>query len=501
MSGGFRQQRDVISRRTFLGRSGAGMGAVALAELLNERASGQSDLGSSSARPPHAPAKAKHLIFLFMAGAPSQLDLFDFKPVLSDYHGKTADRELLGDTRFQQIKPRNKNLPSKLLGTPYRFRQHGESGAWVSELLPHFSTVVDEVAFLKGMTFNDQIFDHPFAQLILMTGAPLEGRPTLGAWLSYGLGNENANLPAYIVLMSNLLPRGGPGIAGSGFLPSVHHGVPFSCHQDPVLFLSNPPGVDVPTRRRTVDAINALNGIRRDVVGDPEISTRIAAFEMAFRMQTSAPELVDLSRETKHTLDMYGAEPGKQSFANNCLMARRLIERGVRTVQLVDLDWDHHGDTQNRDLMQALPRQAASVDRAITALLRDLKQRGLWEETLVVWAAEFGRTPIDEKRGGSQFLGRDHHPFAGTFWLAGAGVKQGITLGGTDELGFHAVEHATEVFDVQATILHLMGLDHERLTYRYQGRDFRLTDVAGSVIHDALTKNLAVADRRECAVL
>lgn len=478
--------RDAVSRRAFLGQSGAGMGSAALAALLSETASGQTEDSSIAVPLPHVPAQAKHLIFLFMAGAPSQLDLFDYKPVLSDYHGKTADRELLGDVRFQQLKPRNKNVPSKLLGTPYKFRQHGASGAWVSELLPHFSTVVDEVAFLKGMTFNEQIFDHPFAQLILMTGAPLEGRPTLGAWLSYGLGNENANLPAYVVLMSNLLPRGGPGIAGSGFLPSVHHGVTFSCHQDPVLFLSNPPGVNPQTRRRTIDAINSLNGLRRGLVGDPEISARIAAFELAFRMQTSAPELVDLAQESKHTLEMYGAEPGKQSFANNCLMARRLVERGVRTVQLVDLDWDHHGDTQNRDLMHALPRQAASVDQAVTALLRDLDQRGLLEDTLVVWAAEFGRTPIDEKRGGSVFLGRDHHPFAGTFWLAGAGVKKGMTLGATDELGFHAVQDATEAFDVQATILHLMGLDHERLTYRHQGRDFRLTDVYGRVIREVL---------------
>lgn len=478
---------DCFSRRAFLSRSGAGMGTFALASLLGSSASANDTSADSVDRSPHFPARAKHLIFLFMAGAPSQLDLFDYKPMLNEFDGKTADRELLGDVRFSQLRPRDRNWPSKLLGSPYKFRQHGESGALVSELLPHFSEVVDDVSFLKGMRFDGEVFDHPFAQLTLLTGAPLEGRPSLGSWLSYGLGSESTNLPAFVVLMSNLLPRGGSGILNSGFLPSVHQGVPFCCQGDPVLFLANPPGITADARRHTVETINALNGLRRDLVGDPEISTRIAAFELAYRMQTSAPELVDLSQEPQHILELYGAEPGAQSFANNCLLARRLIEQGVRTVQLVDLDWDHHGDTGKRDLMNALPRQCVSVDRAIAALLRDLKQRCLLEETLVVWAAEFGRTPIDEARPGTDHLGRDHHPFAGTFWMAGAGVKPGMTLGATDELGFMAVERPTEVFDLQATILHLMGLDHEKLTYRSQGRDFRLTDVSGSVIHELLT--------------
>jgi len=460
------------------------MGGVALASLLSDQsraaAKGTSDLS------PHYGPKAKHLIFLFMAGAPSQMDLFDYKPKLNAFHGKTADRELLGDERFSQLRPRNKGKPSKLLGSPYKFARHGESGALVSELLPHIAGVADDISFLKGMKFDPTVFDHPFAQLTLLTGAPLEGRPSLGAWLSYGLGSENANLPSFVVLMSNLLPRGGAGAWSSGFLPSVHQGVPFNCHGDPVLYLANPPGVTADARRRTVETINSLNGIRRDFVGDPEISTRIASFELAYRMQTSAPELVDLASESQHLLELYGAEPGKQSFANNCLLARRLVERGVRTVQLVDLDWDHHGDTAQRDLLGALPRQCASVDRAIAALLTDLKQRGLLDETLVVWGAEFGRTPIDEARQGTTHLGRDHHPFAGTFWMAGAGIKPGVSLGGTDELGFMAVERPTEVFDVQATILHLMGLDHEQLTYRTQGRDFRLTDVYGSVIGEVV---------------
>lgn len=460
------------------------MGAVALASLLSEGAPAATTGAVSGL--PHRPARAKHLIFLFMAGAPSQLDLFDYKPKLNEYNGRTCDRELLGDERLSQLRPRNKNAPSKLLGSPFKFGRYGESGALVSELLPHIAGVVDQISFLKGMTFDGEVFDHPFAQLNLLTGAPLEGRPSLGAWLSYGLGSENANLPAFVVLMSNIMPRGGSGAWGAGFLPSVHQGVPFNCHGDPVLFLANPPGVTGDARRRTVETINGLNRLRRDVVGDPEISTRIAAFELAYRMQTSAPELVDLSQEPQHILELYGAEPGKQSFANNCLLARRLVERGVRTVQLVDLDWDHHGDTAARDLMGALPRQCASVDRAIAALLTDLRQCGLLDETLVVWGAEFGRTPIDEARLGATHLGRDHHPFAGTFWMAGAGIKPGLTLGSTDELGFMAVERPTEVFDVQATILHLMGLDHERLTYRTQGRDFRLTDVYGRVIEDVL---------------
>ncbi|WP_010585635.1 DUF1501 domain-containing protein [Schlesneria paludicola] len=480
---------DLIRRRVFLAGSGAGMGGFALASLFASDA--RVDVSPPTAPDrlvgfPHFAPRAKRIIFLFMAGAPSQLDLFDDKPMLRKMNGKTADRESLGDVRFSQIRSRNKSRPSKLLGSPYKFQQHGQSGALVSELLPHFSGVVDDVAFLKGMRFDGQVFDHPFAQLNLMTGSPLEGRPSLGAWLSYGLGRENDNLPAFIVLLSNLLPRGGPGMMSSGFLPSVHQGVPFCCQGDPVLFLSNPQGVTPEVRRRTVETINNLNALRRDLVGDPEISTRIAAFEMACRMQTSAPELVDFSNEPQHIQTMYGAEPGKQSFANNCLLARRLVEQGVRIVQLVDLDWDHHGDTQARDLMQALPRQCRSVDRAIAALLRDLKQRGLLDDTLVVWASEFGRTPIDEERDGSIYLGRDHHPFAGTFWMAGAGIKAGMTMGATDELGFQAIEQPTDIYDFQATILHLMGLDHERFTYRFQGRDFRLTDVAGRVIHEVL---------------
>ncbi|MBM4075602.1 MAG: DUF1501 domain-containing protein [Planctomycetes bacterium] len=482
---------DLCNRRMFLSQSGVGV--IALASLLNESRDVAARLlaANNSRRDasgfPNYPARAKRLIFLFMAGAPSQLDLFDYKPRLIEFTGKTADRELLGDVRFAQLRPRNPKQPSKLLGTPFEFKRHGESGAYVSELLPHFSNVVDEVAFMKGMKFDPRVFDHPLAQLTLLTGAPLEGRPSLGSWLSYGLGSENQNLPAFIALFSNLMPRGGPGVTSSGFLPSIHQGVPFHCNGDPVLFLSNPNGLPPDVRKKTVETINLLNEIRRDAIGDPEISTRISAFEMACRMQTSAPELVDLTNEPKHILEMYGAQSGQQSFANNCLLARRLIERGVRIVQLVDLDWDHHGDTQQRDLMNALPKQCQSVDRPVNALIRDLKQRGLLDDTLIVWAAEFGRTPIDERRAGAGHLGRDHHPFAGTFWMAGAGVKKGITLGATDELGFQAVENPMDVFDLQATILHLMGIDHERFTYRERGRDFRLTDVSGRVIQELIS--------------
>lgn len=477
---------DLFSRRTFLSTGAMGLGSAALTSLLGQSVTAAMTKPSAFS-PTHHEPKAKRVIFLFMAGAPSQLDLFDYKPKLNEFNGKTADRQLLGDVRFSQIKPRNANFPSKLLGSPYKFQQRGESGAWVSELLPHLAGIADELTFMKGMKFDPQNFDHPFAQMQLLTGGNLEGRPSLGAWLSYGLGSENENLPAFIVLMSNLVPRGGPGLISSGFLPSVHQGVPFCCQGDPILFLSNPAGISSSVRQRTIETINSLNRIRRDQLGDPEISTRIASFEMACRMQTSAPELVDFSSEPKHVLEMYGAEPGKQSFANNCLLARRLIEKGVRIVQLVDLDWDHHGDTKARDLIHALPNQCKSVDQSITALMTDLKQRGLLEDTLVVWAAEFGRTPIDEARGDTVFLGRDHHPFAGTFWMAGAGVKKGLTIGATDELGFQAVEATTDVFDFQATLLHLMGLDHEQFTYRSQGRDFRLTDVSGRVIHEILT--------------
>lgn len=486
---------DLLKRSAFLSRSGIGMGAAALASLLNgnlakaspkpeEESANSAQTMPVAGGTPHFAPRAKQIIFLFMAGGPSQLDLFDYKPALNALDGKTVDPKEIGDERFAQIRPRNRYMTPRLLASPYKFKQHGESGAYVSELLPHLSGVVDEITFIKSMHTNPKLIDHPFAQLMLTTGTQIEGRPSLGAWLSYGLGSENENLPAFIALLSNLFPRGGPGILGSGFLPSMHQGVPLRSEGDPILFLSNPNGMSSEVRRRTVDAVNSMNAIHQRLVGDPEISSRIAAYEMACRMQTSAPELVDLSSEPRHILKLYGAAPGKTSFANNCLLARRLIEQGVRMVQLVDLDWDHHGDTQKRDMIKALPLQCQSVDRAVAGLLRDLRQRSLLDQTLVVWAAEFGRTPVRENRGAAQFIGRDHHPFAATFWMAGGGVRQGMTYGATDELGFQATENRMHIHDLQATILHLMGLDHERLTYRFQGREHRLTDVEGRVVQE-----------------
>lgn len=485
---------DPLRRRAFLSGSSGGLGAFALASLLDRdetlasapdetRLDGPAGSSGVSAAPHFAP-KARRIIFLFMAGAPSQLDLFDYKPALKSFDGRTADPKELGKERFSQIRSRNPFSAPRLLATPYKFQQHGQSGAYVSELLPHISEVVDEITFIKSMYTDPRLIDHPFAQLMLTTGTQIEGRPSLGAWLSYGLGSENENLPAFIALLSNLSPRGGPGILGSGFLPSVHQGVPLRSEGDPILFLSNPGGMPHQTRRKTIDVIKSINEIHQQRVGDPEIASRIASCEMACRMQTSAPELVDLSNEPRHILDLYGAEPGKTSFANNCLLARRLIEKGVRMVQLVDLDWDHHGDTELRDIMTALPKQCRSVDRAVAGLLRDLRQRSLLDETLVVWAAEFGRTPIRENRAGGKYTGRDHHPFAATFWMAGGGVRQGMTYGATDELGFQAVENRMHIHDLQATILHLMGLDHKKLTYRFQGREQRLTDVEGRVVSD-----------------
>jgi hypothetical protein len=486
---------DLMTRGAFLTQSGMGMGAAALASLLRadsvsavqksvEGLTNTAPLTSAPLGKPHFAPRAKRIIFLFMAGGPSQLDLFDYKPALNAMDGKTIDPKELGEERFAQIRPRNRFKTPRLLASPYKFRQHGESGAYVSELLPHLAGVADEITFIKSMRTDPKLIDHPFAQLMLATGTQSEGRPSLGAWLSYGLGSENENLPAFIALFSNLFPRGGPGIIGSGFLPSKHQGVPIRSEGDPILFLSNPNGMSGDVRRRTVDVVNSLNAMHQQLVGDPEIASRIAAYEMACRMQTSAPELVDLSTEPKHILELYGAEPGKTSFANNCLLARRLIEKGVRMVQLVDLDWDHHGDTKLRDMMNALPQQCRSVDRAVAGLLQDLRQRSLLEETLVVWAAEFGRTPVLEDRGSGQFLGRDHHPFAATFWMAGGGVRQGMTYGTTDELGFQATENPVHIHDLQATILHLMGLNHERLTWRFQGREHRLTDVEGRVVQE-----------------
>ncbi|MDG2470220.1 MAG: DUF1501 domain-containing protein [Pirellulaceae bacterium] len=416
-----------------------------------------------------ASPKAKNVIFLHMVGAPSHLDLFDYKKSLQDHDGELCPDKYLAGQRFAFLRGH-----PKLLGTRFQFKKFGKSGQQFSELLPHLSSVGDEICLIK--TLHTTQFNHAPAQLFFQTGFERFGRPTLGSWLSYGLGSENQDLPAFVVLITGSVAGAGNSLWGSGFLPTEHQGVEFRSKGDPVLFLSNPKGVDRSDRRQVVDGINFLNSQRLMDVGDPEISTRIKQYELAFRMQASVPELMDISQETKQTHQMYGTTPGKSSFANNCLLARRLVERGVRYVQLFDQGWDHHGG-----LFKSLPAKAKQVDRPIAALIQDLKQRGLLEETLVVWGSEFGRTPMQQSNA---TVGRDHHKDAFTVWMAGGGVKGGMTFGQTDELGYFPVENPVEVHDFHATLLHLLGLDHQKLTFRYQGRKFRLTDVAGNVITD-----------------
>jgi hypothetical protein len=420
---------------------------------------------------PHFPPKAKSVIFLFMAGAPSHLELFDYKPQLAKYDGTLPPAELLKGYRAAFINP-----SSKLLGPKFKFAKYGKNAAELSELLPRLATVVDDVAIVKSMVTD--AFNHAPGQLLMNTGTQQFGRPSMGAWVLYGLGSESRDLPAFVVFSSGAKgPSGGNSCWGSGFLPTVYQGVQFRSSGDPVLYLSNPRGVDKELERDSLDSIRRLNQMRLGVTGDPEIATRISSFEMAFRMQSSAPELMDVSREPKKVLEMYGAEPGKPSFANNCLLARRLVERGVRFVQLYHEAWDQHGN-----LVKDIKKNCQDTDQACAALVQDLKQRGMLDSTLVVWGGEFGRTPMSQ--GGTD--GRDHHPNAFTMWLAGGGTKRGITFGESDELGFNVVRDKVHVHDLQATILHLLGFDHTKLTYRFQGRDFRLTDVHGEVVKELL---------------
>ncbi len=462
------------SRRWFLKDCGLSLGSVALASLLgNDDASAATvDPRSRTAEAPHFPAKAKNVIFLFMGGAPSHLDLFDNKPVLRKLDGTNPPPELLEGYRSAFIRPEN-----KLLGSKFPFTTYGSCGMEMAEILPHIGSCADDIALIRSMVTD--AFNHSPAQVLMATGSQQFGRPSLGSWVSYGLGSENKNLPAFVVMSSGLKgPSGGNANWASGFLPSVHDGVSFNSTGEPVLYLDNPKGITRGQQRQTIEAVNALNHKRFESIGDPEISSRIAAFEMAFRMQDVAPEVTDISLEPPSVLEMYGAEPGKRSFANNCLLARRLVERGVRFVELFHESWDQHGN-----LTRDLKKNCKDVDQPCAALLKDLKQRGLLSETLVIWGGEFGRTPMVQ--GGND--GRDHHPNAFTMWMAGGGTKGGITLGTTDDLGFNAVEDKVHVHDLNATILHLLGIDHTRLTYRAQGRDFRLTDVHGNVVHKILT--------------
>jgi hypothetical protein len=470
------------TRRHFFHDCALGLGSVALSSLLCDQSThAATAVNPLAPRPTHFPAKAKSIIFLFMAGGPSQLELFDHKPVLKQLNGKPIPDSFIKGKRFAFMDSFTKEVP-KLLGTRRTFAKHGRSGTEVSSLLPHMATVVDDIAVIRSMATN--VFNHGPAKIFVNTGSPQFGRPSMGSWVTYGIGSESQNLPGFVVLQSGPRgPRGGTANWGSGFLPTTFQGVPFRSSGEPILNLTSPQGVTSTRQRQSLDALRDLNAARLDATGDPEIATRIASYEMAYRMQTSAPELIDVSGETMPTLEMYGAKPGQVSFANNCLLARRLVERGVRFVQLYHTEWDHHGNGGD-NLDEGLEKVCRDVDRPAAALIKDLKQRGLLDSTLVIWGGEFGRTPMGEQR---EKVGRNHHIDAYTMWMAGAGVKRGITVGQTDELGFAAVEDRVHVHDLQATVLHLLGLDHKRLTFRFQGRDFRLTDVHGEVVTKLLT--------------
>ncbi len=462
------------TRRWFFRECGVGLASIALGSLLGPRLAGAEPAAFDPMAPkaPHFPGKVKRVIYLFMAGAPSHLELFDNKPELSKWDGKLPPAELLKGYRAAFINPN-----SALLGPKFKFARYGRNGVELSELLPHLGTMADDICFLKAM--HTDAFNHAPAQIFMNTGSTQFGRPSIGAWVTYGLGSETRDLPAFVVLSTGTKgTSGGSSNWGPGFLPSVYQGVLLRNTGDPVLYLSNPPGVDARTQRDSLDVIRQLNQKRLGLVGDPEIATRINAMEMAFRMQTSAPELGDLSKEPAHILEAYGATPGKTDYAGACLLARRMIERGVRFVQIFHEAWDQHSA-----LVADLQKNCRDTDRATAALLADLKQRGLLDDTLVVWGGEFGRTPMVQ--GGND--GRDHHPNCFTTWMAGGGLKKGFTYGESDPFGFNGIRDQVHVHDLNATILHLLGFDHTRLTYRFQGRDFRLTDVHGEVVKAILT--------------
>jgi Protein of unknown function (DUF1501) len=466
-----------VTRRHFFRECGVGVGKIALASLLTDAFHTRATAAANplAPRPPHFAPKATRVIHLFMAGAPSQLDLFDYKPALAKYEGKPIPPEIIQGQRYAFIRP-----DAAALGPRFRFAKHGRCGADLSEMLPHLAQVVDHVCLVKSV-HTDQ-FNHAPAQIFLNTGFAQPGRPSLGSWVTYGLGALTSDLPAFVVLSTGSGISGGAANWSSGFLPTVYAGVRFRNQGDPILDVTAPPGVDARLQRDTLDLVGALNRRRLDRDGDPEIATRLASYEMAYRLQTSAPELTDLRSESKATLALYGADPDKPSFARACLLARRMIERGVRFVNIYHEGWDAHTDVAGN-----LRKNCGETDRASAALVLDLKQRGLLDETLVIWGGEFGRTPMVESNPAlGRSLGRDHHPQAFTVWLAGGGVKPGLTYGATDDLGFHVVEKPVHVHDLQATILHLLGFDHERLTFRYAGRDFRLTDVHGRVMRDLL---------------
>ena len=465
------------TRRYFFGECATGLGALWLSQA-SSRANASSPTDSTLSPAP----RAKRVIFLHMIGGPSQLDLFDRKPELDRFDGQECPEEFLKAQRFPFIR----GVP-KMMGTQYPFEQRGESGAWVTDRLPHFSQVVDEVCFIKSM-YTDQ-FNHGPAQLMVHSGQPRIGAPSIGSWVTWGLGSENENLPGYIVLLSGgRQPRVGKSLWGAGYLPSVYQGIQCRSQGDPVLNVSNPQGVSRENRRAALDTLRRLNERNYESFGDPETLTRISQYEMAFRMQETVPEAMDLSSEPEHIQQQYGAEPGKVSFANNCLLARRLVERGVRYVQLFDWGWDSHGSSEQQALNLGFQEKCREADRPMTALLIDLKQRGLLEDTLVVWSGEFGRTPMREFRAGERkFVGRDHNPNAFTLWMAGGGIKPGMTYGETDDMGYTPAVNPVALRDFHATLLHLLGLDHSRLTVPFQGLDQKLTTVTPArVIHEVL---------------
>ena len=461
--------RAELTRRRFLRGGGSFAASVALASLL-----GAGEKGGGSLGVPHFAPRAKRVISLFMSGGPSQVDLFDDKPLLRKLNGKPMPKEIIGNHEFAMIKS-GKPL---VKGSPFKLRPQGESGTVVSELLPRLSKVADEIAVVRSL--HTDTFNHDPAVTMMNTGFVTFGKPSMGAWLSWGLGSENSDLPAYTVLVSGVKLQ--PLLTnywGSGFLPSRHQGVQLRSKGDPVLFLSNPPGVDPDVRRQQLDLIGWMNNRHFDRIGDPEIRTRIEAFELGYRMQSSVPGLMDISKEPRSVHELYGTKPGQVSFSNNCLLARRLVEQGVRCVQLYHTGWDQHA-TIEKDHR----RQCAAVDQGAAALLVDLKARGLLDETLVVWGGEFGRTPMAQGGGGN--YGRDHHPYGFSAWMAGGGIKPGVTYGTTDDFGYFAAENKVHVHDLHATILHCLGVDHKRLVHRFQGRDFRLTDVHGKVVRGLL---------------
>ncbi len=487
------QRAQLTTRRHFLKSCQMGIGATALTWLLGREQLAQAlppeAANPMSAKKPPNAAKAKHVIYLHMAGSPPQQDLFDPKPALKKHHMQPCPDQLLEVLKKERLAfiDLSKSRPN-LLGSPHAFSRHGQAGIEISELLPNFAQCADDITLVRSM-HTDQ-FNHAPAQLLLYTGAPRFGGASMGSWVTYGLGSENDNLPGFVVLISGGTdPSGGKSLWGSGFLPSVYQGVQCRTQGDPILFVSDPAGMSREVRRRSLDALRQLNEAEYERLHDPETRTRISQYELAFRMQMSVPDVMDMTGEPKHVQEDYGVEPGKESFANNCLLARRLVENGVRFVQLFDYGWDMHGTSEDNDLVTGLPRKCRNIDKPIAALIRDLKQRGLFDETLIVWSGEFGRTSLNEARNGSKLLGRDHHPHCASIWLAGAGVQRGLSYGQTDELGYFIAEGKVGVRDLQATILHLLGLEPFRFGYEYLGLRQRLigpTD-EGRVLHELLT--------------